>query len=107
MRVQVSPTLIKKNIIRQKGLSEEYLSQEEESKMFKVMTANSILSLSTWKKVLGSDVLTFSGGVSKIRKVCRVTGRSRGVLSDYQVSRIKWKEIFNRGLISGSRKSSW
>jgi small subunit ribosomal protein S14 len=38
---------------------------------------------------------------------CRVTGRPRGVLKKFQMSRITFREMASRGLIPGVTKSSW
>jgi ribosomal protein S14 len=41
-----------------------------------------------------------------IRKVCLSTGRSRGLISKYKCSRIKWKSYVQEGLVAGIKKSS-
>ncbi len=38
---------------------------------------------------------------------CGVTGRSKGYLRDFGLSRIKFRELANEGKIPGVRKSSW
>lgn len=38
---------------------------------------------------------------------CRVTGRPRGYLRKFQMSRIAFREFANRGMIPGVTKSSW
>ncbi len=45
--------------------------------------------------------------ISKIKNICVITSRSRGVLKFYKLSRIKLKEFCTMGLIPGLRKSSW
>lgn len=104
---------MKKNINNQVKLSNLFCANEEERKMFKLMTMNSILGSSTrdklasaFNKLVESDVMRVEG-ISSIRRVCLVSGRGRGLVKSFKVSRIKFKESFNRGLISGSRKSSW
>ena len=104
---------MKKNINNQVKLSNLFCVNEEERKMFKLMTMNSILGSSTrdklgsaFNKLVESDLMRVEG-ISSIRRVCLVSGRGRGLVKSFKVSRIKFKESFNRGLISGSRKSSW
>lgn len=41
------------------------------------------------------------------RKRCMVTGRARGVVSDFMLSRIKFREWAQRGYVPGLVKSSW
>ena len=38
---------------------------------------------------------------------CGITGRPRGYLRDFGLSRIKFRELANEGKIPGVRKSSW
>lgn len=38
---------------------------------------------------------------------CQVTGRPRGYLRKFQMSRIVFRELANRGMIPGVTKSSW
>jgi small subunit ribosomal protein S14 len=48
--------------------------------------------------------VTFS---TRIYSQCMVTGRRRGVLGRFGLSRIELRERINRGEILGVRKSSW
>ena len=41
------------------------------------------------------------------RNRCRITGRSRGYLRKFEMSRIKFRELAHRGEIPGVTKSSW
>lgn len=38
---------------------------------------------------------------------CAFTGRTKGYLRDFGMSRIKFRELANEGMIPGVRKSSW
>lgn len=44
---------------------------------------------------------------NRVRNRCGLTGRGRGVLSDFNLSRIKFRELAHRGMIPGVTKSSW
>ena len=41
------------------------------------------------------------------RKRCAITGRSRGVYRKFGLSRVKIREVANRGEIPGLAKASW
>jgi len=41
------------------------------------------------------------------RKRCAITGRSRGVYRKFGLSRVKIREVANRGEIPGLSKASW
>lgn len=38
---------------------------------------------------------------------CEVTGRPRGVLNKFKLSRIKFREMAHKGQIPGVKKASW
>lgn len=44
---------------------------------------------------------------TRLRNRCRVTGRGRGYLRDFDVSRIVFREMANAGFLPGIRKASW
>ena len=43
----------------------------------------------------------------RIRNRCILTGRGRGVLKEFRISRIKFRELASQGLIPGVTKTSW
>jgi small subunit ribosomal protein S14 len=43
----------------------------------------------------------------RVRNRCLITGRPRGVLSKFKLSRIKFRELALKGQIPGVTKSSW
>jgi small subunit ribosomal protein S14 len=43
----------------------------------------------------------------RVRNRCELTGRPRGVYRDFKLSRNKFRELANNGLIPGVTKASW
>lgn len=43
----------------------------------------------------------------RIRKRCQFTGRSRGYLNKFKLSRLCFREMANQGIIPGVFKASW
>ncbi len=43
----------------------------------------------------------------RLRSRCQMTGRSRGVLKKFKLSRLCFRELANLGMIPGVVKSSW
>ena len=43
----------------------------------------------------------------RVRNRCEITGRPRGYLSKFRMSRISFRELSLRGMIPGVTKSSW
>jgi small subunit ribosomal protein S14 len=44
---------------------------------------------------------------TRLRNRCRITGRSRGYLRKFEMSRIKFRELSHKGEIPGVTKASW
>ena len=44
---------------------------------------------------------------TRITNRCQVTGRPRGVMRDFGLSRIKFRELAHKGQIPGVKKASW
>lgn len=44
---------------------------------------------------------------SRLTRRCRQTGRPRGVIRDFGLSRIKFRELAHKGQIPGVKKASW
>lgn len=44
------------------------------------------------------------GAISKVRNICILTGRTRALIQDYKVSRLKFKELAEIGYIPGVKK---
>lgn len=47
------------------------------------------------------------GSITRVRNICRHTGRSRGILVNYGLSRLEWRRYADRGEIPGVRRASW
>lgn len=45
--------------------------------------------------------------VTRLRNRCQITGRARGYLRKFKVSRLTFRELASNGLIPGVTKSSW
>lgn len=43
----------------------------------------------------------------RLKNRCGITGRSRGYMRGFGLSRIKFRELANEGKIPGIKKSSW
>ncbi|HEX7009932.1 MAG TPA: 30S ribosomal protein S14 [Phycisphaeraceae bacterium] len=44
---------------------------------------------------------------TRLRSLCALTGRSRGVYRKFKLSRIKLRELALQGKVPGMRKASW
>lgn len=57
--------------------------------------------------VYALDKLPKNSSPVRLRNRCQITGRSRGCLQKFRLSRICFREMANSGLIPGVVKSSW
>lgn len=55
----------------------------------------------------GLQMLPRNSSPVRLKNRCVATGRGRGFLRDFGLSRIKFRELANDGEIPGVRKSSW
>ena len=46
-------------------------------------------------------------GYSQVVRRCILSGRAHGLVSDFGLSRHKFKQLVEKGLLSGITKSSW
>lgn len=43
----------------------------------------------------------------RLHNRCKLTGRPKGYMRQFGISRVKFRELANKGLIPGVKKSSW
>lgn len=55
----------------------------------------------------GLQALPRNASPTRVRNRCSLTGRSRGFIGKYGISRIKFRELALDGKIPGVRKASW
>jgi len=56
---------------------------------------------------VGLQKLPRDASPTRVNNRCSLTGRSRGYISRYGISRIKFRELALQGKIPGVRKASW
>ncbi|MEE9403858.1 MAG: 30S ribosomal protein S14 [Algisphaera sp.] len=55
----------------------------------------------------GLAMLPRDASPTRVRNLCALTGRSRGVYRKFRLSRIKLRELALEGKVPGLRKASW
>lgn len=53
------------------------------------------------------DKLPKNSSPIRLRKRCKITGRPRGYVGYFGISRIKFRDLANEGKIPGLTKASW
>ena len=63
----------------------------------------------TWQKVIMKLFQTIPKNASPVRlhNRCKITGRPKGYIRQFGISRIQFREMASKGLIPGVKKASW
>ncbi|HOK25447.1 MAG TPA: 30S ribosomal protein S14 [Bacteroidales bacterium] len=56
---------------------------------------------------IGLSRLPRNSNPIRLRNRCKITGRPRGYIRQFGLSRITFREMASKGLIPGVRKASW
>ncbi len=48
-----------------------------------------------------------NSAATRMHNRCSITGRPKGYMRDFGISRIQFREMANQGLIPGIKKASW
>lgn len=100
-----SPTNLNMNkITRNKFILHNSIKSANNKLLIKVLSNNQILPLHSRQPFLFNKEYKFS---TRSRKYCLLTGRARGVLSYWKVSRIVFKSFADLGNIPGITPASW
>ena len=93
-------TIFKKLIRKDYKYRLNFLISEIEYKILKTIACNKILPLSTRLKAF-HYLNNFKNTNTKIRNICIITGRPRGVITKLGVSRFIFRQMADSGYITG------
>lgn len=96
------------SIARQKKREKMVALKWEKRQALKKIIANPLTSEEErYEAVNTLNKLPKNSSPVRLRNRCQITGRSRGFLRKYKLSRLCFREMANMGLIPGVVKSSW
>lgn len=96
---------IQERDIKRKKLAKKFFLKRK--KLKKIISNIKIPKKERWNAMLNLQELPRDSSLSRQRNRCQQTGRSRGFLRKFGISRIKLKEFAMQGEIPGLKKSSW
>ena len=64
-------------------------------------------ALKAAKDYAGLDLLPKNASPVRLHNRCKLTGRPRGYMRQFGLSRVTFREMANQGLIPGIKKASW
>jgi len=79
--------------VRRKKLVDKYAAKRE--------------ALKTAGDYIGLSKLPRNSNPNRLRNRCALTGRPRGFMRQFGISRIQFREMASNGLIPGVKKASW
>ena len=81
---------------------------ESDRSVLKAIAKNQVLPSSirelAWDKL---SSMPRDSSITRIRQTCRITGRTGGIIKNFGVSRLVFRELAERGELPGVRKASW
>ena len=60
-----------------------------------------------WDAMIAIQKLPANSAKVRVHNRCGLTGRPRGYMRQFGISRVTFREMANQGLIPGVRKASW
>ena len=97
---------MKSSIKRDLRLRKKFAVTEERYRALRSIYFNAYLDENV-REMARIELASLGGLRTKIKNRCVITGRSRGILRKFKVSRLTFKELSSRGELMGVRKSSW
>lgn len=97
-------SIVQRNLKRQR-LSARYSAKRAELK--KILSDPSTSDEAFFEAQTNLARLPRNASPTRVGKRCLITGRSRGVMRRFGISRITFRELASQGLIPGVVKSSW
>lgn len=91
---------------KDKKIRYSYLRKEKELGIMRSLVKNEYLP-EELRALVYSDLMKEGGVGVKLKNRCIITGRQRGVLRDFKISRMCFKELASKGFLPGIKKSSW
>tara|TARA_B110000014_G_scaffold253885_1_gene233806 strand:- start:328 stop:633 length:306 start_codon:yes stop_codon:yes gene_type:complete len=98
----------KSKIVREKKLIKLVEKYAQKRKELKTIISNPNTPIEEREEaVIKLDKLPKSSSAIRIRNRCFITGRPRGVIRRFQLSRLSFREMALNGEIPGVTKASW
>jgi small subunit ribosomal protein S14 len=83
------------------------LKWEKRQQLKNIIMDLSVSDEDRMKAVAALDKLPKNSSPVRLRNRCQMTGRSRGFLRKFKLSRLCFREMANAGMIPGIVKASW
>jgi len=92
---------------REKMVARYAKKREELTKVLKSTDASDDVQSAKWDAMLAIQKLPANSSKIRVHNRCGLTGRPRGYMRQFGVSRVTFREMALSGKIPGVKKSSW
>lgn len=96
--------MIEKEKKRERLVNNKWEKRQELKKVIRDLTISDEERMAAQEKL---NKLSPNSSKVRLRNRCRFTGRCRGYLRKFSISRLCFREMANAGLLPGVTKSSW
>lgn len=86
---------------------ESMIAREEKRKLLVERFAEKRAKLKAEGDYVGLSRLPKNSNPIRMHNRCKITGRPKGYIRQFGISRIQFREMASAGLIPGIRKASW
>jgi small subunit ribosomal protein S14 len=98
----------KSSVVKQKRRERMVsLKWEKRQQLKKIVKDENVSAEEKWAAMEALNKLPKNSSPIRLRNRCQLTGRSRGYLGKFKMSRITFRELASQGMIPGVTKSSW
>jgi len=94
-------------IIKNKRLRAQFKKSEIKNKVIKFLLINLKSNFKNSGSSFYNVLRKHSVSKTKLKRHCIISGRSKGVSREYNISRIQFKEMIKFGIIPGYHKAVW
>lgn len=98
----------KSSVVKQKRREKMVALKWEKRQQLKAIVKSESVSVEEkWAAMEALNKLPKNSSPIRLRNRCQLTGRSRGYLRKFKMSRIAFRELASHAMIPGVTKSSW
>ena len=82
-------------------------SLKKRNDLKQILKDKSIEPIERYKTQMKFIKLNQNSSKTRLKKRCILTGRSKGLVNPFNISRIRLRELISEGMIPGVKRSSW
>lgn len=97
-------SLIEREKKREKLVQSKWEKRQELKKIVRNLTVSED---ERWSAQIALNKMPKNSSKVRLRNRCQITGRPRGYIRKFKISRLCFRENINNGLIPGGFKASW